>query len=355
MNDHNQSFKEKTFETTLNLNNEAFRQRTHSAFDPIHAEDDLKTNTLCYLRKEIGKRSTPPVKAPAARWLRAGRYVAMTASLAVVLLIGIFSYGLYFTPSAYIDVDVNPSIELTLNRFGRVVDSYAYNRDGDAILAMVRLTHMDYKEAIDRLFTTMTDQGYNSNDSYISVTLSDKTDPATAQTETVLLAAIETVISQHHGNVQVDAVAVEPPLRDAAHELNLSPSKYIAIQELMAVDPTTTYEGCRGHTISELNQLTDQHSGGQINSNTHGHNGNGAINNGSNNNGADSDANDTSVNNGDDFDNDVNDGDVFDNDGDEDTSHDTDTNPSDDNQHNGNMDPSATNMHGHGGGRHGGR
>ena len=104
-----------------------------SAFDKIQADDALKLRTFRYVNAEIHRRSSAKPR-PRLR-------LAVACSVILILvLFGGFSYNHYFTPVAYVDMDVNPSIGLTLNRFDRVIYTHAYNDDGAVIIMEVATT-----------------------------------------------------------------------------------------------------------------------------------------------------------------------------------------------------------------------
>ena len=64
---------------------------------------------------------------------------------------GVGGYSIYRRPVSYISIDVNPSIELAINRFDKVVSAKGYNADGQDILQHVPLKNISYMQAIDRL------------------------------------------------------------------------------------------------------------------------------------------------------------------------------------------------------------
>jgi hypothetical protein len=220
-----------------------------TAFDGIRAEETLKASTMAFLQGEIQKKRT------AVR-----RFAVALASVAVMILSGAFSYNLYFTPSAYVDVDVNPSIGLTLNRFDRVIGVEAYNDDGAAVLSGVNVRFKSYGEAGRLLLGAIIAGGYLTDDGLISVTVQ-----ADGAAESNMLAELERTVAasltEHHANVQTDIYSVTDEIRDNAHAHHMTPAKYLAITELQAVDPTTTMEGCRGHSIGEIKRMTETHSG----------------------------------------------------------------------------------------------
>jgi hypothetical protein len=221
--------------------------------DRVHAENALKANTLTFLHNEIEKRRSSQVRISASS--RRLSYAITLASFALILFSGVLSFNLYYTPYAYIDIDVNPSIELTVNRFDRVIGNHAYNSEGEDILKSASVKHKRYHEAVDLLIGAMIQYAPAQGQSLVSVTL--QTD--NAGTEQAMLSAIESAVRQHHSSASVDAFSVGGDVRETAYGMNLSPAKYLAIQDLIEADPTATVEGCREHTISELRRMTAEH------------------------------------------------------------------------------------------------
>ena len=78
----------------------------------IQASKELKQNTLQYLEKQrknpkhLKTRSIPKLAV---------------AFVCLFFILGVGGYAVYQTPISYISIDVNPSIELSINRFGKVV------------------------------------------------------------------------------------------------------------------------------------------------------------------------------------------------------------------------------------------
>ena len=71
------------------------------------------------------------------------------AAVAIVLVAGI---KVYTTPYGTVSLDVNPSIEYTINRFDRVLNVNGINEDGSNILAQMNsdaLINKDIEDAVD--------------------------------------------------------------------------------------------------------------------------------------------------------------------------------------------------------------
>lgn len=61
------------------------------------------------------------------------KMMAVAAGFLLVLFLG-GGYGVYMTPRAYVDMDINPSIRLTVNCFERVIDIQPLNQDAEVLL-----------------------------------------------------------------------------------------------------------------------------------------------------------------------------------------------------------------------------
>ena len=218
-------------------------------FDKIHAEEELKKRTTDYLFVQIGRRQH-----------RKMRYAMALASLMLFLVCGGLSWKVYFTPVAYIDIDVNPSIELTLNRFGKVIQSDAYNEDGTRLLSGINLRHADYSEAFERLLVAMNGEGYFAGqDSLLCVTVQTNGKNRENRIQEGLRRAVALISQSQHCDISTEIFSVSEEVKHCADENHISPAKYLAIQELMEVDPETDFEKCRERSVHELRQQTEEH------------------------------------------------------------------------------------------------
>lgn len=228
-------------------------EKVFNIFDKVHAEEELKKKTADYLSMEIRKREK-------ARKRKGWKFAVAFASLAIFLLCGRFSYKIYFIPSAYIDIDVNPSIELTLNSFGRVIRSSAYNGDGERILNEVHVCYADYNDAVEKLLTAMAANGYFERDGLLSVTVQAKETSRESSILDHLQETIDTCSQNHHYHTVADVSAVTEEVKACANKEHLSPAKYLAIQDLLEIDSSASFKECRKHSIHELRQLVREHT-----------------------------------------------------------------------------------------------
>ena len=100
------------------------------------------------------------------------------ASLAAAFLL-LVSLGLagfsYASPYSYIDVDINPSVEITSNIFNRIIEIKAFNKEGEKIIAFGNYKNKSIDEGIASLLKSAVDNGYLKTSSISNNTPEEKT------------------------------------------------------------------------------------------------------------------------------------------------------------------------------------
>lgn len=218
------------------------RERLREALDQVQASQELKERTLAYLEREThGYRR------------RAAGAAAWAVAAACCLVLAVTGGVLYFTPTAAISVDVNPSLELEVNRFDRVISVKGYQEDGQALADAVDLSHLSYTEALERLMESETITDCLANGELLSITV-----VGDGSQRTAILAQAERWAS---GSENVSCCAGDPEAVDQAHAAGLSFGKYQAFLELQALDPSVTEEAAAGMTMREIRDRIDALTG----------------------------------------------------------------------------------------------
>lgn len=199
-----------------------------------------------------GAREPAPAAAP-LRFRRRprARFVAALAACLLFVLAAFGLYGVYQTPSAYVDIDVNPAIELTVNPFGIVIGADALNEDGRSVLEAVSVVHRPYRAAIDALAQSEALTRYVSDDSLIDinvVTESGRQANTLMEESDAALAAMPGAHACH----RADAAT-----REEASAAGLCVGRYKAARELMELDPSYTLEDCAGMSMRQLRDHID--------------------------------------------------------------------------------------------------
>lgn len=97
-----------------------------------------------------------PVKKPSRNLLK------LSYTFSAVLVIFLFSFYLYFTQTTFttVTIDINPSIEVDLNRFNRVIDIKPLNDDAQAFIDSLDKRRMPFDQFIDGLYQAALDGQY---------------------------------------------------------------------------------------------------------------------------------------------------------------------------------------------------
>lgn len=220
-------------------------KKIKEAFDRIRADEDLKASTRAFLAQSVrGYASSRRVRAPRLLWA--------AACLALVLAGGGWTF---FTPTAAISVDINPSLELGINRFDRVISVDGYNEDGRALAAALDIKYLDYEQAIDRLLDSEQVAALMEEDGVLTVTV---VGPDGAQCAR-MLSHLQGCAA---GRGNMYCYAADSGQMEAAHEMGLSYGKYRAFLEWQALDPTVEPEQAQGMTMREIRDRIQELSPG---------------------------------------------------------------------------------------------
>lgn len=218
------------------------------AFDRIHAPDALKRETL---EAVMARRS--PQKSH-SRLLR----VAMACLAVVVLAGGYLSYAL---PVAAVSIDINPSVELQVNLYNRVVGVQGYNPDGEALAETVSVTNWNYADAVEEILSQL--QALVDAGGLLEITVASGSGDRAAE--------MEGCIAQITGISDSQIYCMDSHHQEEAHEAGLSLGKYRVYLDLLEQYPDLTVEQVQDMTMEELHHLCENE--GQGNHNGHGHHG----------------------------------------------------------------------------------
>ena len=249
------------------------RERIHSAFDAVKAREELKEST----KKAMHQYAEKPRRKRNA-YIR----YAVPALCCLVLAAGLIGYRTYFETTAVISVDINPSVEMDINCFDRVIAVEGFNEEADAVIESMELMHRKYNDAVVTLLGSAEMQEYLTEEALVSVAVAAENTQRCDEMQQALCLSAEGC----RGDLQCRGGRTEDVQR--AHDAGLSLGKYYAFLELQEVDPTVTAEEAAKMTMRQIRERiaagaaatenTDESDTvvGQMNGFGAGNNGNGA-------------------------------------------------------------------------------
>lgn len=153
-----------------------------------------------------------------------GRWAAVAAALVLLVAGGTVAYC---TPYTQVSLDVNPSIELSLNLFDQVIDATPMNADGERILAQARALYGNLPGAVQAIVDELAAQGYIEPGSEADILLTAASRDQD-RSQALLQSAVRTAeerTEQLKINANVIGECVNAELRQRAREYGVSPGK----------------------------------------------------------------------------------------------------------------------------------
>ena len=221
--------------------------------------------------------ATPQKRRKALHFAKGRRTAAIAACLALVAcLIG--GVADFLRPMAYVGIDVNPSVELTLNRFDIVVGTHALNDDGQRALDEAPCMWRAFDDAARDLDGAM--RAIAGEGAVVKVSIDCDNENRYAA-----LAAQSNDCFGCNGEAHCDRTNAEE--RQAAHDSGMGVAKYRAYQALQEAGVDISAEKCASMSMRELrdllaengidaNEEKDEHAGMGYDQGRGAHNGNGA-------------------------------------------------------------------------------
>lgn len=227
---------------------DSLNPQIRSAFGSVACSDGLKEHTVSYVLNQMDRQRNA---IPARTFTPARMKLAVSLACLVFFVgSGFGGYQLYYTEAATISIDVNPSIELGINRWGKVVDETSYGKASEDILSSISLKHMEYEDALKLLLASEAMDKYLKGNSLVSITVDNRTD--NEQLMSNLQECVDNTLKQCHDGVTAEYASVDEHMCREAHSQGMSVGKYNAILELLETDPNATVDEFRDKSMKEI-------------------------------------------------------------------------------------------------------
>lgn len=230
-----------------------------AAFDKIHAEQSLKKETKQFIYNKVynkvenenchtkyGKKYYRKYRGSCHTSKKTGRVIAAVVCCMIVVL-GMSGYYTYNTPAAVISFDINPSIELEVNMFDKIINVTSYNSDGQSIIDGMNLKNKNYIAAIKEILKNETIISFLQSDNNVEILVAGKDETKSDTMRTCLLEEINIDEENIHcGNWENSQMA---------HSQGLSCGKYQVYLQLHDLNPSITIEDIKNRSMRELRQM----------------------------------------------------------------------------------------------------
>lgn len=163
--------------------------------------------------------------------------------------------------AAVVELDVNPSIALTLNWRNKVLDVQALNQDAQAVVNTAKIRGAKADEAVGSLIGSMVSQGYLQSDrSTILVTVNQKDQEKSAALKEEMGKALEQSLEEHQVQAVVYSQEVVPTeeTRQLAETYQISCGKAEFLQGLIDSNEDLNEEHLEDMAQLNMEQLSQE-------------------------------------------------------------------------------------------------
>ena len=188
----------------------------------------------------------------------------IAACLAVMLLGGGLFYQQVNAVASVVSLDVNPSIELKVNRSEKVLVCTPLNEDAKAILADMSngadLKGAKLDVAVNAIVGSLVRNGYlNSISSAIMISVEDKDTARAEKLQRELTSAVDGVLqtSEAKAAVLTQTLTQDAVREQQARENNISTGKAALVNRVLTINPSLKFDALAKLSVEELKDLAE--------------------------------------------------------------------------------------------------
>lgn len=185
----------------------------------------------------------------------------LVAASLVVMLAAAGMYRDWLSPAvaAYVSLDINPSVELALDRNLIVTGAEGLDQGGEKLLHEVKVKGMPLDTAVDKLLAAAINDNYISEgkENIILTTVTVKGNQSRPVDGDKLMQAIERPLKKAQIRAEVVVGNAPPEIRDSAHNQGLSTGRYLMYLEAEREGKTVRPEQFRVNSISSIEKEND--------------------------------------------------------------------------------------------------
>ena len=231
----------------------AFSRATPDVLDAVRSQCETQKGTVI------------PMMQPKKKKSFARRFGAIAAALALVIALGA-GVGTWQSGQAVastVSLDVNPSIEIKVNKNETVLDVIPLNEDAKTVIGDMDFERSDLDVAINALIGSMLRNGYiNELANSILISVDDSNAERGKALEARLAGEIDTLLQtgSFQGSVLSQTISADNELQNLAQQYSITPGKAKLIQQIVTQDTRYAFEDLASLSINELNLISESGS-----------------------------------------------------------------------------------------------
>lgn len=222
------------------------KDKITDAFCGIHTSEELKARTHAALREKTFEHGRDLLKKR--------RFFDRLAACAAILVLTFAGLSSWFLPVSRIGLEINPSLEVTINLLGRVISLDGLNDDGRSLAVQLQYVEgLPYDDAVERILISDQMEYYVARGDLLSISVSGADISHTEEMLSRIVCRTYAVVEEGH----LFYCRTDPETARAAHDAGLSVVRYQALQKLQSQNPTVTASDVDQMSITEICSLLD--------------------------------------------------------------------------------------------------
>ena len=245
------------------MTSEKLEQRLASAVEKTAPNDVNGVLSRCEERKGT---VIPMTAKKTAKKTTKRKWTTLVAACLAVMLLG--GGGLFYQQAnavaSVVSLDVNPSIELKVNRSEKVLVCTQLNEDAKAILADMGngadLKGAKLDVAVNAIVGSLVRNGYlNSISSAIMISVEDKDTARAEKLQRELTSTVDGVLqtSESRASVLTQTLTQDAGLTQQARENSISTGKAALVNRVLALNATLKFDALAKLSVEELKDLAE--------------------------------------------------------------------------------------------------
>jgi hypothetical protein len=212
------------------------------------------------------QETKPTTNRPLKKW------IPVMAFMSVMIFTFVGVYIQQQVPVATVALDVNPSIELTINKQEKILEARALNEEAEEILSAIEYSKQPLQQVVRNLVGVMLQEGYLSQErNTVMVSVEGKRLEEAEGLGELVKEQVRQKLSDEkiEGDIITQAFIPNQDSKDKAEELGISIGKMHMIERIMEQDEEATIEDLEGKPIRDLaRDLKPSEPPGQVKENT---------------------------------------------------------------------------------------
>ncbi len=196
---------------------------------------------------------------------KAFNHVSAISSVAAVLfliVVGYLAFILNMNPKvyAYVDLDINPSMEFSIDKNNTVIDLKPLNSDAEELISTFEIKKKNINDAISYILKSLDAKGYISSDNenliLLAASYSEDSEISENTTENTIEKTINTIKrtieSVENKNISVKVIYAEPNLRKKSIDNNMSMGRYVLYKNAQKIGANITSTDAKSAKVKDL-------------------------------------------------------------------------------------------------------